>query len=592
MRYFNKKLFIGKPTVFIFLSISISIFGLIKAYTNFKQSKKLYEIPNSYTYEILSSDNKIISRLSRKFSIFDNEDLIPSSLVNAFISSEDRRFFEHNGYDLIGLIRALRNNLKSGSIKEGGSTITQQVARLIFLNNELNIQRKINELLISLFLEIKYSKNQILKIYLNNIYLGAGAYGINEASQVYFGKLIPELTLSEIALLAGLAPAPSIYSPYENFDLAIKNRNKVLSLMYINGYISRNNYDKALAEKITLHDNDGKGEFLKDKVLVNFILNEADRIIKSTKSFKTQKHLIIKTSINKRWQNIAQNLSLLAYPNEIEFALLSIESNNGFIRAFVSGKKNNINEFNRVSSAIRPLGSTFKIIPYVAALSNGFNLNDIFNDVETCWQDYCPKNFSNRYYGEISLLDSFKVSSNIVPIKITEELGFIKIIDFANKFGLGYKQKLEPSYPLAIGAYGDSLFNITNAFATLNNNGRFLKAQIIEEIKSRNNKHIVKNLAVPILIISPEVASKANIMLEKVVLEGSGVAAKIKGEKILGKTGTSDKNRDLWFIGSTRKNTTGIWLGFDNNGETKLSSGSAAYLWKLFISEIYKLKID
>ena len=201
----------------------------------------------------MSSDDKVLSKLSRKFEINNNKHKIPFLLKYSFISAEDKRFLQHNGIDLIGLSRAFISNLKSGYLKEGGSTITQQVARLIFLNNDISFQRKIKEILISLILDFRYSKDQILKLYLNNIYLGSGAYGINEASQVYFGKLINELTLSEIALIAGLAPAPSIYSPYENLELAIKNRNQILESMYLDGYISINDRNKALNEKINLN---------------------------------------------------------------------------------------------------------------------------------------------------------------------------------------------------------------------------------------------------------------------------------------------------------------------------------------------------
>ena len=221
------KYLIFTPSIFILLSIFFPILNLIRITLSFDPNKINNSKSRNYSYEILSSDNKILKKLSRKFDVLDNTNAIPFFLKYSFISGEDKRFFNHNGIDLIGLSRAFISNIQSGYFKEGGSTITQQVARLVFLNNDISFQRKIKEIIISLLLDLKYSKNQILKLYLNNIYLGSGAYGINEASQVYFGKLLKELTLSEISLIAGLAPAPSIYSPYENIDLAIKKRNKI-----------------------------------------------------------------------------------------------------------------------------------------------------------------------------------------------------------------------------------------------------------------------------------------------------------------------------------------------------------------------------
>ena len=206
------KYFIFSSSIFIFFVIFFPILNLIRITLNFDPLNINTSKSIPYSYEIFSSDNQILRKLSRKFDVLDNTNEIPFFLKYSFISGEDKRFFNHNGIDLIGLSRAFISNIQSGYFKEGGSTITQQVARLIFLNNDLSFQRKIKEIIISLVLDYKFSKNQILKLYLNNIYLGAGAYGINEASQVYFGKLITELSLSEVALVAGLAPAPSIYS--------------------------------------------------------------------------------------------------------------------------------------------------------------------------------------------------------------------------------------------------------------------------------------------------------------------------------------------------------------------------------------------
>ena len=258
----------------------------------------------------------------------------------------------------------------------------------------------------------------------------------------------------------------------------------------------------------------------------------------------------------------------------------------------ITSKNPSKNEFNRATSAIRPLGSTFKIIPYAAALIEGVKLSNKFEDLPTCWIDYCPKNFSEIYLGKISLIEAFKSSSNIVPLKIANDIGLKKIIKIANSFGLGYEQKLEEFLPLAIGAYGDNLLNITNAYAVLNSNGRLYKPSIIEKIESNNYELIWENNFTYEKILTDKVNNSLNNLLKKSVSEGTSIAASIKGKKIYGKTGTSDGNRDLWFIGSINNLTTGVWIGFDDNKTSNLSSGNAAYFWKKFISKIFDIEIQ
>jgi len=283
-----------------------------------------------------------------------------------------------------------------------------------------------------------------------------------------------------------------------------------------------------------------------------------------------------------QWQKEAQKLASNIKPKDIEVALISIESNSGLIRAFVSGRSPLVNEFNRVIYAIRPLGSTFKIIPYIGIFSIGKNINDFYYDEPTCWDGYCPRNFSQKYRGKISLIDSFKYSSNIVPIKISKEIGLKNLITLANLFGLGYNQKFDEVLPLAIGAYGDSLLNISNAYSAINNDGKIIKPEIIEKIEFNNEKIIWLNKPIEKRIMSKKVINNINKLLEKSIIEGNGIAAAINSKRVFGKTGTSDNYRDLWFIGSIKNTTTGIWIGFDDNRKTILSSGDAASFWKIY----------
>ncbi len=580
MHRFRRIILLISPILFISLGIFFIRF-IIKNNFNY-ESKSKYKLGNNFSYEIYYSKNKIMSKLSRKFNIKDEEEKIPKLIKYAFISAEDRRFLKHQGVDILGSGRAFINNIQSGYIREGGSTITQQATRLIFLNNEISLQRKIKELIISIIIDYKYSKNQILKIYLNEIYLGEGATGINEASQFYFGKLISELTLSEIAMLAGLAPAPNFYSPYQNYDLAIQRRDKVLRLMYLEGYIDEENYERALIEKIkVINKKDNE-----DIPLIKFILAESVNKINAEINYQIDDHLIIFSSIEKEWQNKAQKLSQVLLPEGIEAGLISIESDTGLIKTMVSGRFPEFNQFNRAISAKRPLSSTFKIIPYCLAFLEGKSVLDTYDDSPKCWEDYCPKNFSDIYKGESTLIEAFKTSSNIVPIQISSEFGLEKVVNLANLFGINYEKNQSFYLPIAIGAYGDSLLNITNAYSIINNNGQSIEPSVIEKIESKSGRIIWENKFQTKKIIDIDIATKLNFLLEKSVLEGTGIAAYINGKKIFGKTGTSDLNRDLWFIGSIENLTTGIWIGFDDNRATNFSSGISANFWRTYIKSI------
>jgi len=297
-------------------------------------------------------------------------------------------------------------------------------------------------------------------------------------------------------------------------------------------------------------------------------------------------HFVINSSIDQEWQDKAQQLSKKLLPEGIEMGLISIESNTGLIKTMISSKYPKYNQFNRVTSAFRPLSSTFKIIPYCLALIEDKNLSNYYYDLPNCWNDYCPKNYSNTYQGRTTLVDAFKASSNIVPIKISKEFGLNKVINLARLFGLDDKKNLKPYLAIAIGAQEDSLINITNAYSIINNNGEFIEPSIIKKIELNDGEIIWENKSYSKRIIDKSISNKLNFLLEQSVFDGNGIAASIDGRKVTGKTGTSDQNRDLWFIGSIENITTGIWIGFDDNRSTNFSSGTAANFWRLYISEI------
>ncbi len=537
------------------------------------------------TIEIFASKGEVIQKLGPATRQKMPSGTIPEIIKNAFIASEDRRFYRHQGVDFWSISRAVMTNIKEMAIVEGGSTITQQLARMVFLNQSKTIQRKLKEIALAYKLERHLTKEEIIEQYLNNVYLGSNAYGISDAAWIYFKKTPALLTLEEIALIAGLAPAPSIYSPLVNTDLALKRKSIVLHKMRKENFISDSELSAALAQPIKLQPAVPKYLRSKAPFFTDFIEQVLPQLL--SKEAIEVGGLKVKTSLILDWQEMAKEVIKEQRAINTEVAIVSIQPSSGLIRVLVGGRDYSKNQFNRAFQALRSPGSTFKIFPYLAAINAGYEPEDLLFDTPRCWYGYCPKNFGNLYFGEVSITEAFINSLNTIAVDLLEKVGFEKVIATANMFGVGNEQELEHYYPLAIGAYEETVLNMTAAYAGLTNRGRYIKPSGIEEIRGPNNNllwsHDDQKSS---RAISTEIADKMNWMLQQVVLNGSGIAASLEDREVAGKTGTSEGNRDLWFIGSIPQLTTGVWFGNDNNEETKVNSGDAAYAWKQFMEKI------
>ena len=549
--------------------------------------EKVIDFSRPGTITIMSSDGEIIQKLGPATQEKLKPGSMPLLLKQAFISSEDRRFYSHKGVDLWGISRAFITNIRRGSVREGGSTITQQLARTVFLNQDRTLTRKIKEISLAYKLERELSKEEILEQYLNYVYLGSGAYGIADASWVYFSKTPDLLSLEEVALIAGLPPAPSLYSPLVNPDLAIQRRSVVLRRMFDQGFISKKELLISLEKPMALKPAIPKYLRSKAPFFTSWVEKKLPEVL--TIDQIELGGIVITTSLNLQWQNKAETILNSYLPIEMEGAFVSIEPDSGFVRVLIGGKDFNVNQFNRATQALRSPGSTFKLFPYLAALKKGVDMDKVYIDKPKCWDDYCPKNFEGKYNGKVSMIEAFSKSLNTIAVELLDEVGFRDVILIANKLGIGKENKLGYYYPLAIGAYEQTLLDMTAAYSAIANGGIYIKPLPFEEIRGANN----------ILIWSPEsnanrgsqvirksLASKMNLMLQKVVRDGTGNAAALQDRAVAGKTGTSEGGRDLWFIGSIRQLTTGIWLGFDDNRETQRSSGEAANIWKVFMKQI------
>tara|TARA_Y100001968_G_scaffold311105_1_gene332804 strand:- start:14118 stop:15956 length:1839 start_codon:yes stop_codon:yes gene_type:complete len=552
-------------------------------------SSQVLEFSRAGTLTFLSSKGRVIQKIGPATREKINLEEVPFYIIDAFLAAEDRRFYKHKGIDIWSISRALLTNLHQRSIQEGASTITQQLARIVFLSQDKSFTRKIKEAALALKLERQLNKKEILEHYLNNVYLGSSAYGIADASWVYFSKRPYQLNLQEAALIAGLAPAPSLYSPLVNPHLAIKRRSIVLRKMEREKFISQEEFITALTSPLKLNPATPKYLNSNAPFFTNWVYQELPFLV--SKEQLEVGGLIVRTSINLEWQSIAQQLIQENSQEGLQGAIVSIEPNTGLIRVLVGGKDFETNQFNRATQALRSPGSTFKLFTYAAALKKGFNPKDIFIDSPKCWDDYCPKNFGNKYLGKVSISDAFKHSLNIVAVDLLNKVGFEEVISIANKLGVGKKKKLGRYYPLAIGAYEETVLNMTAAYAGITNRGIYIKPTPFEEIVGPSNAilwerklHHQKGQKV----LEENIADKLNVMLREAVTNGTGKAAVLKERQVAGKTGTSEGARDIWFIGSIPQLTTGVWFGHDNNQETKNSSGTAAWVWKQFMSKIEK----
>ena len=539
------------------------------------------------TITLLSSRGKVIQKLGPATRDKLKPGDMPLLVQQAFIAAEDRRFYEHDGVDGWGIARAFVTNVRQRSVREGASTITQQLARTVFLSQDRTITRKLKEAALALKLERQLSKQQILEQYLNYVYLGSGAYGVADAAWIYFSKTPDELTLPEAALIAGLPPAPSIYSPLVNPDLALKQRALVLDRMNQEGFITATETTEALNSELNLRPATPKYFNSAAPYFTSWVAQELPKLV--TQEQLEVGGLKVRTSLHLDWQNKARAVIRDNAPFDTEGAMVSIEPGTGLVRVLVGGQDFSKSQFNRATQALRSPGSTFKLFPYAAAIDRGVKPEDIFIDKPRCWSGYCPKNFGAKYFGKVSLADALKNSLNTVAVQLQDKVGFDAIIATANSLDIGTKRPLGRYYPMAIGAYEQTILDMASAYAGVANRGIFVPPTPFEEIRGPEDELIWSRRADGERgrkALDSDVADAMNWMLQRVVSGGTGIAAKLDDRPVAGKTGTSEGARDLWFIGSIPQLTTAVWFGYDNNRETKSSSGEAAWAWKQFMLQV------
>ncbi len=509
---------------------------------------------------------------------------LPPSLSQAVLATEDRRFYSHFGVDVIGLARAMMANIRARRIVQGGSTITQQVAKNLFLTPERTIKRKIQELLLALWLEHKFTKDQILTIYLNRVYMGAGTYGIEAAAAKYFGRPAATLSTYEAAMLAGLLKAPSRYNPLAHPDRAEARARQVLKNMAAAGYIKPQDALKAGKTALTARrlaktpDRSRLARHFTDWVLgqVPGYVNPGDRDI------------VVKTTLDPTLQRLAEaGVDKALYKHGAkagisEAALVAIAPG-GAVRAMVGGRNHAKSQFNRATQARRQPGSAFKPFVYLAGLEAGLRPGTVLVDEPVVIGQWRPRNFSKTHEGPVSLSDAMARSINTVAVKVAEHAGRDNVIGVARRLGLSGDFKRTPS--LALGAQEVTLLELTQGYATFANGGAGVWAYGIEEILDRDGNLLYRRGGSgPGRVVSAAEVAAMNAMLAGVVTGGTGRAANI-GRPQAGKTGTSQNFRDAWFLGFTADLVAGVWMGNDNGKPMKNVTGGGvpARLWRDFM---------
>lgn len=541
--------------------------------------------PNIVT-KIYSGDGEIIKTFTAyTYEKIDLKD-IPDNLKKALIATEDKNFYRHHGYDITGLARSTLQNVIAGHVVQGASTITQQLARVLFLNNERTFDRKLKELFIAARIEKTISKDQILEMYMNNVYLGAGAYGVEGAAQIYFDKHLKDCDLAELALIAGLPQAPSVYNPFNNMDLAVKRRNQVLTRMYKMRYITTEEYEKAKEEKVHLAKVPQFYTTNKAPYFCDYVMKELERLgfdeteisqggykVVTTLDYKAQK------AANEAILRNLRGWGLGGEKNQA--AVFSFSPIDGKILVYSGGKDYTKSQYDRVTQAVRPPGSSFKPIVYAAAMEKGISPNDMIEDRPLTIGQWSPRNYGNKYRGKIPVYTALMVSSNVCAARLIKEVGIHSVIQTARV--LGIETPLEYDYTIALGSNGVKLFEFTRAYGAFANGGYVVQPYAIERVETSRGKVVYKAPKTKITHqLSMNTAAEMTAMMKTVITNGTGRAANI-GKPAAGKTGTTDDNKDAYFMGYTPNIVTGVWVGNDDNTvmNKSIQGGTVpALIWK------------
>ena len=573
----------------IYFSLNMDLPG-IDALKDYRPSiaSRVYDENNELIDEFFLEDRKLVHIAE-----------VPKIVQYAFVASEDSRFYQHRGLDIQSIFRAMTKNVGAGHIVQGGSTITQQVAKMMYLSPEKKYTRKIKEAILAYKIDTYLTKDEILNLYLNQIYLGHGTYGIESASLAYFSKSARYLNLPEAALLAGLPKAPSNYSPFLHFDKAKQRQLYVLERMAEEGYITQEEVNKAYETPLRLRSIKPK-----DKVAAYFVETVRRYVQEKYGADVLYKEgLSIYTTLNLAAQRyardaVAKGLSELEDREKykrglVQGALICMDVKTGAIRAMVGGRDFSKSEFNRATQSRRQPGSAFKPLVYTAAFDKGFTPSSRFVDAPIALPDvsqedgfWRPKNYDGKFVGPITMRNALVQSRNIVTVKILQEIGVDYAVSYA--MNMGINSPLEHNLALALGVSGVTLQELVQAYGVLVNEGKKVTPYFIKKIVDRTGNVFEETKIQEEQVIDPRIAFLTTHVMQEVVTGGTGTRVKSIARPVAAKTGTTNDNRDAWFIGATPSLITGVWVGFDQEaslGKQEVGGRTAAPIWLYFMEK-------
>lgn len=549
-------------------------------------SSQIYDINGNEIANVHAAENRRPVKIEQ----------VPKDLQNAFVAVEDNRFYEHSGVDPRGIMRALYANIRGRGVSEGGSTITQQLAKNAYLTQDRTITRKIQEVFLALQLERQYTKQEILEMYLNQIYFGQGAYGVQAAAQTYFGKDVDKLTLNECAMLAGIPKSPNYYSPANNMQAAQARKAVVLDQMAKYGYIANSQAQKTKQEQLTLVKPVAKE---KDNTAAYFIDYVTQTLIDKYGADAVYKEgLKIYTTLDMDMQKAAEAAvkKLPTYRTDgngvqqPQAAIVAIDPHNGYIKAMVGGR--GTDQFNRATMAVRQPGSAFKPFVFAAALEEHFTPNTVINDAPIDIGGWRPQNDSGSFSGKVTMREVAQHSINVPTVKIAQKIGIDKPIYYAQAMGIstfvldGAQNDKQLATALGGMTKGVTPLEITSAYGTFANKGVHVEPVVIVKVLDRNGKVLEQSEPKQNSVISANSAAELTDMLQTVIKNGTGRKADI-GRSAAGKTGTTSNYHDAWFVGYTPDLVAGVWMGNDDNTPMRGVMGGQlpAEIWKAFMQK-------
>jgi len=580
--------------------------GLILLFSAYRSLPDIEELVKSYKDSeptiIYDSKGKQVDLITKRRGEPIHIDEIPENMKNAVIAIEDKRFYTHHGFDMRRLGKAVLVNLSRGRAVQGGSTITQQLAKNAFLSNEKTFLRKVKEALITLEIEKRYEKDEILEKYLNEIYFGSGSYGIKEASRSIFDKDVSKINLAEVAILAGVPNRPSKYDPRKNLDKAIERGQLVLKLMLKQDFITELEYERAMNHKFVYEKdlkNSGKSKYVsaildkrskryfKSPEFTDIVEDELVEMFDEKTVYEGG--LKVYTGLDADMQKIAletfNNYKPFTNNSKLQGALVTIDTETGYVKSIVGGKNFRSGNFNRAISAKRQPGSAFKPFVYYTALEKGIAMNELRDDSAEKYGDWQPKNYGNKSYGEITILQAIENSVNTIAVKLLKEVGISSVISNFKKTGVSID--IPKDLSIALGTMSITPMELATSYAPFSNGGYSVQPIFITKIEDRDGNVLYEQPIVKKQVLDSENISLITHMLKDVVSYGSGRRARVrtangKYAEQGGKTGTTNDNKSAWFAGVTPEYATTVYIGYDDNTSmpSYASGGSiAAPLW-------------